>query len=74
MLRLTYINQSTVLLQLEGVNILTDPFLSNRGGPASWMGSKRLRKPPIALEDLPSIDLVLISHDHYDHTESIFYD
>lgn len=68
-LRLTYVNQSTVLIQLEGVNILTDPFWSRRAGPYSWMGSKRVRKPGIELEDLPPIDLILISHDHYDHLD-----
>ncbi len=68
-LRLTYINQSTVLLQMEDLNILTDPFWSKRAGPTSWIGSKRVRKPAIALEDLPPIDLILISHDHYDHLD-----
>jgi L-ascorbate metabolism protein UlaG (beta-lactamase superfamily) len=66
---ITYVNQSTVLLQVEGVNILTDPFWSRRAGPFSWAGSKRVRKPGIALEDLPPIDLILISHDHYDHLD-----
>lgn len=68
-LRLTYVNQSTVLIQLEGLNILTDPFWSDRAGPLSLLGSKRVRKPGVAVEDLPPIDLILISHDHYDHLD-----
>lgn len=68
-LRVTYVNHATVLLQIDEANILTDPIWSFRAGPFSWMGVKRIRKPGVAFEDLPKIDLVLISHDHYDHLD-----
>lgn len=68
-LRATYINQSSVLVQVDRINILTDPFWSKRAGPTSWLGSKRIRAPGVRLSDLPLIDLVLISHDHYDHLD-----
>lgn len=68
-LRATYVNQATVLIQTEGFNILTDPIWSFRAGPASWLGAKRIRAPGVDYDDLPPIDLVLISHDHYDHLD-----
>lgn len=68
-LRATFVNQATVLIQMDGINILTDPFWSERGGPTSWMGAKRVRAPGIKLDDLPPIDIILISHDHYDHLD-----
>ena len=68
-LRATYINQATVLIQMDGLNILTDPIWSKQAGPLTWLGSKRIRRPGINLEDLPKIDVVLISHDHYDHLD-----
>jgi len=63
---LTWIGHATVLLQLEGKNILTDPVFSERASPVQWAGPERVIPPGIALEDLPAIDMVLISHDHYD--------
>jgi L-ascorbate metabolism protein UlaG (beta-lactamase superfamily) len=66
-LRVTFINHATVLIQTEGFNILTDPIWSQRASPVSWAGPKRHRPPGIRFEDLPQIDLVLISHNHYDH-------
>jgi hypothetical protein len=63
-LRVTYINHATVLIQMDGLNILTDPIWSKRAGPYSWAGVKRVRAPGVALADLPKIDLILISHDH----------
>jgi L-ascorbate metabolism protein UlaG (beta-lactamase superfamily) len=66
-LRVTFVNHSTVLLQLDGVNVLTDPVWSDRVGPVSWAGAKRHRPPGIRFEDLPPIDVVLVSHNHYDH-------
>jgi L-ascorbate metabolism protein UlaG (beta-lactamase superfamily) len=68
-LRVTYINHATVLIQMEGINILTDPIWSMRAGPASFLGTRRVRAPGVAFEDLPPIDYVLISHDHYDHLD-----
>lgn len=66
---LTFINHSTVLIQLEGLNILTDPIWSDRCSPFKWMGPKRMSNPGIELADLPPIDLVLLSHNHYDHMD-----
>ncbi len=63
---LTWIGHATVLLQLAGCNILTDPVFSQRVFPVQWAGPQRLVPPGIALDELPAIDLVLLSHDHYD--------
>lgn len=68
-MRVTFINHATVLLQVNGINILTDPVWSDRVGPVSWAGPKRHRPPGIRFEDLPPIDIVLISHNHYDHMD-----
>ena len=68
-LRLTYINHATVLLQVEGYNILTDPIWSDRASPVSWAGPQRIKAPGLRFEDLPPIDLVLVSHNHYDHMD-----
>lgn len=66
----TWIGHSTVLVQLDGVTFLTDPAWSNRIGPFSGMiGVRRFTPPGIPFEQLPPIDLVLISHDHYDHLD-----
>ena len=66
-LRVTFINHSTVLLQMDGVNILTDPIWSKRSVPI--VGSRRRRPPGIRFEDLPPIDVVLVSHDHHEHMD-----
>lgn len=66
---LTFVNHSTFLIQTNGLNILTDPVWSKRVGPASWLGIKRKRPPGLRFEDLPPIDLVLLSHSHYDHLD-----
>jgi L-ascorbate metabolism protein UlaG (beta-lactamase superfamily) len=68
-LRVTFVNHTTVLLQTHGLNILTDPIWSERCGPVSWFGPRRVRPPGIRLEDLPPIDVVLLSHNHYDHCD-----
>jgi len=68
-LRATLVNHSTVLLQQNGSNILTDPIWSERASPLSWAGPRRRRKPGVAWDDLPPIDVVLISHNHYDHLD-----
>ena len=68
-LRVTFINHTTVLLQTHGLNILTDPIWSERCGPVSWFGPRRMRPPGIRFKDLPPIDVVLLSHNHYDHCD-----
>lgn len=65
----TYINHATVLIQVGGLNILTDPIWSERASPVSFAGPKRIRPPGVAIDDLPEIDLILISHNHYDHLD-----
>ncbi|MEO1022634.1 MAG: MBL fold metallo-hydrolase [Bacteroidota bacterium] len=65
----TYVNHSTFLIQLDGLNILTDPVWSERVSPFSFAGPKRMRPPGIKFDNLPPIDLVLISHNHYDHLD-----
>ena len=68
-LLVTWIGHSTVLVQTAGLNILTDPIWSERASPFSFLGPRRVRAPGVRFEDLPRIDLVLISHDHYDHMD-----
>jgi N-acyl-phosphatidylethanolamine-hydrolysing phospholipase D len=63
---LTWIGHATVLLQINGQNILTDPHFSNRTSPVQWAGPERVTPLGLAFEDLPPIDIVVISHDHYD--------
>ena len=65
----TLIGHSTFLLQLAGLNILTDPIFSSRAGPFSWAGPRRVRPPALRLDQLPRIDVVLVSHNHYDHLD-----
>src|SRR5579859_6836511 len=68
-LRITFVNHATTLIQLDGINILTDPIWSERTSPVGFLGPKRHRPPGIRFEDLPPIDLVLVSHNHYDHLD-----
>lgn len=68
-LRVTFVNHSTVLIQTDSLNILTDPIWSDRSSPYSWAGPKRVRPPGTRFEDLPEIDVVIISHNHYDHLD-----
>jgi L-ascorbate metabolism protein UlaG (beta-lactamase superfamily) len=65
----TLVNHSTTLIQHRGVNILTDPVWSERVSPLAWVGPKRKRAPGVAFEDLPPIDIILLSHNHYDHLD-----
>jgi N-acyl-phosphatidylethanolamine-hydrolysing phospholipase D len=66
---ITWIGHATLLVQVEGVNILTDPQFSDRASPVGFAGPRRLNPPGVAFEDLPPIHAVLISHDHYDHLD-----
>lgn len=68
-LRVTFVNHATVLVQMDGLNLLTDPVWSARASPVSWAGPARHRPPGIRFDDLPPIDVVLLSHDHYDHMD-----
>jgi L-ascorbate metabolism protein UlaG (beta-lactamase superfamily) len=68
-LRVTWLGHSSVLIELDGHRVLTDPIWSERASPLTWIGPQRWYAPPIALEALPSIDAVVISHDHYDHLD-----
>ena len=63
---LTWIGHATFLIQFHGLNILTDPQFSERASPVSWAGPKRVVAPGMAIADMPDIDAVIISHDHYD--------
>lgn len=64
-----WINHSTYLISIDGINILTDPIFSERCSPFSWIGPKRRHPPAFRIKDLPMIHYVLISHDHYDHLD-----
>jgi L-ascorbate metabolism protein UlaG (beta-lactamase superfamily) len=68
-LRVTFINHATVLIQIDGVNVLTDPIWGDIAGPTFYIGRERKRQPGLRFQDLPPIDAVLISHDHYDHLD-----
>ncbi|QBY05860.1 MBL fold metallo-hydrolase [Thalassotalea sp. HSM 43] len=67
--QVTWLGHSTFLLQIDGVTILTDPIFSERASPVSFAGPKRLSKAPIAIDQLPNVDFVIISHNHYDHLD-----
>jgi len=68
-MRATFVNHATVLVQHDGVNVLTDPIWSERCSAVQWAGPARHHAPGVALDELPSIDVVLISHNHYDHLD-----
>jgi N-acyl-phosphatidylethanolamine-hydrolysing phospholipase D len=65
----TWIGHSTILLQMGGLNVLTDPVFSQRAFPVQWIGPRRVMDPALALEALPPLDVVLLSHNHYDHLD-----
>lgn len=69
-LSITFINHATFLIQVDGFNILTDPVWSTRASPVSFAGPKRVHPPGIEFENLPKIDIVVISHNHYDHMDA----
>jgi N-acyl-phosphatidylethanolamine-hydrolysing phospholipase D len=66
---ITWVGHATLLIQLDGVNVLTDPQWSERASPLSFAGPRRVTPPGLRFEDLPPIHVVLISHDHYDHLD-----
>lgn len=66
---ITWIGHATVLIQIDGLNILTDPIWSQRCSPVSFAGPKRYTEPGINIENLPKINAVVISHNHYDHMD-----
>ena len=66
-LRVTWLGHSSMLLEIDGVRLLIDPVWNERAGPVNWAGPKRFFGSPLRFEEIPVIDVVLISHDHYDH-------
>ena len=68
-MRLTWVGQATFLVQLPGVTLLTDPVFSDRASPVQWAGPRRFSPPGLSVEALPTVDAVLLSHDHYDHLD-----
>lgn len=66
-LRLTWLGHSTVLVEIDGVRLLTDPVWGERASPLKFVGPKRFHPPPVPLAELPPVDAVLLTHDHYDH-------
>jgi L-ascorbate metabolism protein UlaG (beta-lactamase superfamily) len=69
-LRVTWLGHSSLLIEIDGLSILTDPVWSDRVSFSKLIGPKRFFKPPLALQDLPPLDAVIISHDHYDHLDA----
>jgi L-ascorbate metabolism protein UlaG (beta-lactamase superfamily) len=68
-LRVTWLGHSTALIELDGATILTDPMWGERASPSRWVGPRRFHRPPLAIADLPRLDAVVISHEHYDHLD-----
>ncbi len=68
-LRVTWLGHSTLLIEIDGIRVLTDPVWGNRASPLPFAGPKRFHPPPAPLSALPPLDAVLISHDHYDHLD-----
>jgi L-ascorbate metabolism protein UlaG (beta-lactamase superfamily) len=71
-LRVTWLGHSTTLLEVDGARILIDPVWSERISPFPFAGPKRFFAPPLPLEELPDVDAVVLSHDHYDHLDAAF--
>ena len=67
---MTWVGHSTTLLQLGPVNVLTDPVWSERASPLRWLGPRRLMSPGLDFDALPPLDVVLLSHNHYDHLDA----
>jgi len=68
-LRATWLGHSTVLIEVDGLRVLTDPVWGPRASPSSLAGPKRFQPVPVALRAMPPLDLVIVSHDHYDHLD-----
>lgn len=69
-LRLCWLGHSSTLVEIDGVRILLDPHWSPRAAPTTWAGPLRFHPPPVTLDELPPLDAVLVSHDHYDHLDA----
>jgi L-ascorbate metabolism protein UlaG (beta-lactamase superfamily) len=67
--RITIVGHATALIQTRGLNLVTDPFWSDRASPLPLLGPKRVCAPAVAFDDLPPIDAILLSHNHYDHCD-----
>ena len=67
---ITWIGHASFLVRLDGIVVLTDPIFSKRASPVSWAGPERLFPPGLQIEDLPDIDILVISHAHYDHLDT----
>ncbi|MEZ4335002.1 MAG: MBL fold metallo-hydrolase, partial [Sandaracinaceae bacterium] len=68
-LRITWLGHSTTLVEIDGHRVLLDPVFGPRSSPFSWAGPKRFHAPPLPLAELPPLDAVVLSHDHYDHLD-----
>ena len=68
-LRLTWLGHSTVLIELDGVRVITDPVWGQRISPVKFAGPRRFQPSPVEIEQLPELDAVIVSHDHYDHLD-----
>jgi L-ascorbate metabolism protein UlaG (beta-lactamase superfamily) len=68
-LRATWLGHSTVLIEIDGLRVLTDPVWGPRASPSSLAGPKRFQTVPVSLREMPPLDLVIVSHDHYDHLD-----
>jgi L-ascorbate metabolism protein UlaG (beta-lactamase superfamily) len=68
-LRATWLGHSTVLLEIDGWRVLTDPVWGPRASPSRFVGPKRFQPVPVAMSELPKLDVVVLSHDHYDHLD-----
>jgi L-ascorbate metabolism protein UlaG (beta-lactamase superfamily) len=67
--QVVWMGHSSFLVRISGKTVLLDPVLSRRASPFQWIGPKRFAKPPISIQDIPAVDAVVISHDHYDHLD-----
>lgn len=68
-LRVTWLGHSTMLIEIDGVRILTNPVWGPRASPSSLVGPKRFQRVPISLREMPPVDVVMVSHDNYDHLD-----